>query len=90
MLLALWLQDGFVRAERARGDRRKAIAHAKGTSLVVQWLRFRAPDAGGLGLIPRQGTRSHMPQLRVHMSQLKILHVATKPNKLILKKKSSC
>ena len=26
------------------------------------------------GLIPRQGTRSHMPQQRVHMPQLKILH----------------
>ena len=30
------------------------------TSLVVQWLR--APNAGGLGLIPGQGTRSHMMQ----------------------------
>ena len=27
------------------------------TSLVVQWLRFHAPNAGGLGLIPG-GTRS--------------------------------
>ena len=35
-----------------------------GTSLMVQWLRLRAPDAGGLGSIPGQGTRSHMPQLR--------------------------
>ncbi|TEA25844.1 hypothetical protein DBR06_SOUSAS1210137, partial [Sousa chinensis] len=34
-------------------------------SLVVQWLRLRAPSAGGLGLIPGQGTRSHMPQLRL-------------------------
>ena len=32
-----------------------------GTSLVVQWLRLRAPNAGGPGLIPGQGTRSHMP-----------------------------
>ena len=30
-----------------------------GTSLVVQWLRLHAPNAGGLGLIPGQGTRSH-------------------------------
>ena len=37
----------------------------KRTSLVVQWLRFHAPNAGGPGLIPGQGTRSHMPQLRV-------------------------
>ena len=43
-----------------------------GTSLVVQWVRFHAPNAGGLSSIPGQGTRSHMPQLRVHMLQLKI------------------
>ena len=36
-----------------------------GTSLVVQWLKLRTPNAGGLGSIPGQGTRSHMPQLRV-------------------------
>ena len=36
-----------------------------GTSLVVQWLRLCAPNAGGPGLIPGQGTRSHMLQLRV-------------------------
>ncbi|TEA25426.1 hypothetical protein DBR06_SOUSAS11710014, partial [Sousa chinensis] len=47
-------------------------------SLVVQWLRLHAPKAGGQGSIPGQGTRSHMPQLRVHTSQLKILHAATK------------
>ena len=33
-----------------------------GTSLVVQWLRLCAPNAGGSGLIPGQGTRSHTPQ----------------------------
>ena len=31
---------------------------------MVQWLRLRSPNAGGLGLIPGQGTRSHMLQLR--------------------------
>ena len=35
-----------------------------GTSLVVQWVRHRAPRAGGPGSIPGQGTRSHVPQLR--------------------------
>ena len=35
-----------------------------GTSLVVQWLRFHAPSAGGSGLIPGQGTRSRMLQLK--------------------------
>ncbi|TEA25694.1 hypothetical protein DBR06_SOUSAS2510124, partial [Sousa chinensis] len=29
-------------------------------SLVVQWLRLCAPNAGGPGWIPGQGTRSHM------------------------------
>ena len=43
----------------------------QGTSLVVQWLRLRASSAGGLGSFPNQGTRPHMPQL-------KILHATTK------------
>ena len=34
------------------------------TSPMVQWLRLHAPNARGLGSIPGQGTRSHMPQLR--------------------------
>ena len=28
-----------------------------GTSLAVQWLRLRAPSAGGMGLIPGWGTK---------------------------------
>ena len=47
-------------------------------SLVVEWLRFWAPNAGDLSLIPGQGTRSHMPQLRVHILQGKILCATTK------------
>ena len=31
-----------------------------GISLVAQWLRLRAPSAGGLGPVSGQGTRSHM------------------------------
>ena len=34
------------------------------TSLVVQWLRLSTLNARGLGLIPGQGTRSRMVQLR--------------------------
>ena len=49
-----------------------------GTPLAVQWLSFPTPNAGSLGWIPGPGTRSHMPQLRVHVLQLKILHAATK------------
>ena len=42
-----------------------------GTSLVVQWLRLLTLSAGGPGSIPAQGTRSHVPPL-------KILHAATR------------
>ena len=34
-------------------------------SLVIQWLRLCALNAGGPGLIPGRGTRSHMPQLKI-------------------------
>ena len=44
----------------------------KGTSLLVQWLRFCTPDAGGLGSIPGQGTRSYMPQLKISHATTKI------------------
>ena len=40
----------------------------KGTSatfLVVQWLRLQDLNARGLGLIPCQGTRFHMSQLKI-------------------------
>ena len=42
-----------------------------GTSLVVQWLRLCALNAGNPDSIPGQGTRSHMGRLRVRMPQLK-------------------
>ena len=57
------------------------------TSLVVQGLRLLAPNAGGLGLSPGQGTRSHVTQLRVCMLQLKIWHVSTKTQCSQIKKK---
>ena len=61
---------------------------------MVQWLRLCVPNAEGLGSIPGQGTRSHMTQLRVCMSQPKILSTMTKTHysqinnkqKLILRK----
>ena len=49
---------------------------------MVQWLRLQAPNAGGSGLIPGQGTGSHMPQVRVYMLQLKISHAATKRSQI--------
>ena len=44
----------------------------------IQWLRFQAPIVGGWALIPGQGIRFHMPQLRVRRLQLKILSAVTK------------
>ena len=44
----------------------------QGTSLLVQWVRLCAPNAGGPGLIPGQGTRSCMH------ATTKSLHAATK------------
>ena len=49
-----------------------------GTSLVVQRLRLHAPNAEGWGLIPGQGTRSRMPQLKIPHAALKIQHSARK------------
>ena len=42
-----------------------------GTFLVVQWLRLHVANAGGIHSILGWGTRSHVPQLRVHMPKLK-------------------
>ena len=58
-----------------QGELRKTMEENKailGTSLVVQWVRLRAPNAGVPGSIPVRGTLSHMhataksrvPQLR--------------------------
>ena len=44
----------------------------EGLSLVAQWLRLCAPNAGGPGLIPGQGTRPHMH------AATKSLHATTK------------
>ena len=43
-----------------------------GTSLAVQWLSLLAPNAGGLGVSPGQGTRSHVPQLKISCATIKI------------------
>ena len=40
----------------------------EGPTLVAQWLRCCAPNAGGLGSIPGPGTRSHMLQLKYPLS----------------------
>ena len=43
---------------------------SRGTSLVVQWPRLQVPNAAELGLIPGQGTRSHMLQLGPQCHQI--------------------
>ena len=39
---------------------------------LAQWLRRHAASAGGLSLIPGQGARSHMPQLKIPRAGTKI------------------
>ena len=40
---------------------------------MVQGLRIHAPNARDLGSIPGQGTRSHMPQLKIAHAETKDL-----------------
>ena len=64
--------QGSTRIGRLEGwSGRGNTGRRHGASLVVQWLRLRSPNAGGLGSIPGQGTSSHMLQLQV-------LHAATR------------
>ena len=42
--------------------------------MAVQWLRLLAPSAGGPGSILGQGTRSHMPQLKIPHATTKTQH----------------
>ena len=44
----------------------------RGTSMVVQWVKLPAPNSGGPSLIPGQGTRSHVPQLKILHAAMKI------------------
>ena len=59
-----------------------------GTSLVVQLLRLWAPNARGPGSIPAQGTRSHMPQLKILQVTTKTRH--SQINKNIIKVRKLC
>ena len=49
----------------------KKKKHWRGASLVVQGLRVKAAGAGGLGLIPGQGTRAHVLQMSSHTARTK-------------------
>ena len=72
-----WGGDGGGWTEQwlSRGGCRKGPI--LGISLVVHWLRLYAPNAGGPGSIPGQGTRSNMPQLKepAHHNQDQGSHV---------------
>ena len=47
---------------------------------MVQWPRLHVPSAERNALISGQETRSHWPQLRACMPQLKILHAGREQN----------
>ena len=56
-------------------------------------VRLCIPSAGGPGLMPGQGTRFHMPQLRAYMPKVKILHAGsccTKKINKYFKRRRSC
>ena len=54
---------------------------------MVQWLRLCAPSAGCPGLIPSQGTRSHMLQLKISSAETKIPHCQINCKKKVAIKK---
>ena len=43
--------------------------HLAGASLFVHWLKLHLPNVGAPGSILGQGTRSHMPQLRLGIAK---------------------
>ena len=54
-----------------------------GTSLVVQWVRFRAPNAGGPGSsLVGEIDLACMPQLRVRVPQQRGPHATTKRSRM--------
>ena len=55
----------WIRGQRGKGFLSKIQRTVQGDFPGVQRLRLWAPNAGGLGCIPGQGTSFHMLQLRV-------------------------
>ena len=74
------LTMGSQRVGHYRRDTHTHTHKSWGASLVVQWLRLFTPKAGGADSIPGQGTRSHMPKLRIRILRTKIedLHAPAK------------
>ena len=50
------------------------------------WIRFHATNAGNPGSIPSWGTRSHMPQLKILLQQLRLDVVKKKKKNFFLNK----
>ena len=58
---------------------------------MAQWIRLCAPNAGGLGSIPGQGTRSHMhAATKGSHAATKGSHAATKGSHAATKQLVSC
>ena len=77
-----WLQAGFILLLKSTASPSK---HSPAIYLKSSWDFSGSPvaktphsKAGGLGSLPGQGTRSHMPQLRVRMLQLEVLQATAK------------
>ena len=60
LTLARKREEKQKRVQEKQWKKTRFKTEATGTSLVAQWVRLRAPSAGGPGLIPGQGTKSHM------------------------------
>ena len=56
------MEPGHVDSGRAPQGPWSFFSKNGGTSSVVHWLRLCTPNAGGLSLIPGQGTRFRMPK----------------------------
>ena len=76
-----WLREGLSRKKIEKIKKALRNVHAwvseevrgmspedrVGTSMVVQWIRTCALNAGGLGSVPGGVVKSHILKLRLHM-----------------------
>ena len=84
-LTICWAGGGKV-GEREKKKKEISKWCALGTSLMVQWPRGYAPNAGSPALIPGQGTRSHMLQWRLKIPCVQLETWCSQINKLTKKK----
>ena len=62
--------NGGIREQRPAGSCQPSEARRLGASLMVQWLRLHAPNAGGPGSIPGQETRFPDAKTKTWCSQI--------------------